>query len=1642
MNKYLRFSQRGPAWFAALALCQFSLPGAQAEISLEVLGSLNYGLFDESAAEISAFDPMTDQLFVTQASGQISVIDLSNPELPLETDLLAVGPVNSVAVANGLLAVAVEADPKQDPGSVVVFDTSDLSGPLNTFTVGSLPDMVTFTPDGLMLLVANEGEPDDDYLVDPEGSISIIDLGDGSVAAVGALGQDAVTSINFNAYDGSVASLRNKGVRIFGPNATVSQDLEPEYIAVSPDGMAAYVACQENNALAVVDLETKSLVDILALGTKDHHRGLPTATIYEIPEANLPVLGTSTADDTTLVLTGGFSGLWFAADESDAETYVFYTHGDRGPNGDSFSVDGITNREFLLPDYQASLIRLEMTVATGEIRVESTIPLFRTDGITPISGLPNIPGWDEQPLDGKGNVLPHDPFGADMEGVVKAPDGTFWTVDEYRPAIYHFLADGTLNARYVPQGTSLLGDTPQAEGFYGTESLPADYALRRANRGFEAVAYDTDTDIVYAFIQSPIESPDNSVRNNSDVIRILGIDPVDGTPVAEYVYLLERNALSGAGISRVDKIGDAVYTGNGTFHVLERDSSTPDDGFVGKKFIFEMNLLGATNLLDANAPELNPGLSLEQHSADDLAALGIRPVFKSKVANLPSLGYLPSDKPEGLAVLPDGTLAVINDNDFTVAGYPTLALALISFDGATLDPSNRDDGINLANWPVHGTFMPDAIATMEYDGSTFILTANEGDAREYEGNPGFVGEDRIGDVTLDPTAFPDAATLQDDANLGRLKMLLSEGDLDGDGDYDRLHSYGARSFSVWDAYGNLVWDSGDFFETYTAANLPDFFNSSDGNDSFDSRSDDKGPEPEGITVGSVNGIPYAFIGLERIGGIMVFDMSNPMAPQFVNYINNRDFTAEDEFAGDIAPEGIVFISVEDSPIGEPLLVVTNEVSGSLTTFWIREALPEGAYTLNLLHNNDGESQLLDAGSDLELYGGIDRFVSLVRDRKRIARANDWTPITISSGDNFLAGPEFNASFVTRGTEEAVYYDALGLGNIGYDAIVIGNHDFDFGPTVLAEFINAVKGDVPYLSANLDMSAEEDLQALVNSGRIAKSTTLAVDTAAGEKVVTIIGATTGNLPFISSPGGVVVDQDVAAAVQAEIDANAASDVIIFVSHLQGVAEDVALISSVRGIDIAIAGGGDDLLANAENLLLPGDTSDPENTYPIFTEDADGVMVPIVTTTGEYRYLGNLVVEFDDTNAITTIGGRPIPVADISTLWPDSVRSDGDTAESVTEPVSAYLEGLANNIIASTDVPLDGRRNSIRGIETGMGNLVADAMLWAARTAGPEFGVDSVDIALVGGGGIRNNTVLNSDGAAGFPISELDTFDILPFSNFVSVVEGLTPAQLKQQLETVYSRTVIEDGAVIPQGGGTGRFAQVAGLSVRYDPTRQAQLLSVDGEEIIPGDRVLSAILSDGTVLIEDGMPVEGAPLVNVCVTSFHAGGGDQYFWFMDEIPFTSVGLTYQQALANYLQAPVSENGLGGDVNADPYGELSRILVPRDSLIFEWDTIEVQGWRISGWIGAVWTEGLRENPNDIWVFIPPFGWTFVDSKSSGPFNVWMFNEDNGWFFTSKVFYPYVWSHTTQEWYFIDLRFPTNEGIRIIRLSDNTVVDNLRQ
>ncbi|MEM8868586.1 MAG: choice-of-anchor I family protein [Verrucomicrobiota bacterium] len=285
--------------------------------------------------------------------------------------------------------------------------------------------------------------------------------------------------------------------------------------------------------------------------------------------------------------------------------------------------------------------------------------------------------------------------------------------------------------------------------------------------------------------------------------------------------------------------------------------------------------------------------------------------------------------------------------------------------GNALDASDRDDMIRIANWPIKGLYMPDSITSYGYKKDVFILTANEGDGREYEfeneegeDEISYIDESRLKDleddfgITLDESAFPLGDELLEDENLGRLTVLTTEGDIDGDGELEELYAFGARSFSIFTDDGELVYDSGDFIETYIAENFPDDFNSNnDENGSFESRSDNKGPEPEALTIGSLSGKTYAFVGLERFGGIMVFDITSPYDVGFVDFFNNRDFSVdfigEDEEgddiilpivedAGDLGPEGIVFIPPSKSPGGVPLILVANEVSGTTTIYEILE----------------------------------------------------------------------------------------------------------------------------------------------------------------------------------------------------------------------------------------------------------------------------------------------------------------------------------------------------------------------------------------------------------------------------------------------------------------------------------------------------------------------------------------------------------------------------------------------------------------------------------------------------------------------------------------------------------------------------------
>ncbi|HLO38424.1 MAG TPA: choice-of-anchor I family protein, partial [Lacibacter sp.] len=221
---------------------------------------------------MSTYDPETKKLFVVNNSvgnNRIEVVDLSNPSLPVVVGNINIavygGLVNSVSVSNGKLAAAIEAVPKTNNGKVVVFNTTTHEA-IAAVTVGALPDMITFTPDGNFILTANEGEPNEPYTIDPLGTVSIIDVNDNY----------AVTTLDFRKFASRAVELKTKGFRLFGKNASFEQDVEPEYIAVSSNSNTAWVTLQENNGIAKIDLSTKTITDIFPLGFKDYNNPMNT----------------------------------------------------------------------------------------------------------------------------------------------------------------------------------------------------------------------------------------------------------------------------------------------------------------------------------------------------------------------------------------------------------------------------------------------------------------------------------------------------------------------------------------------------------------------------------------------------------------------------------------------------------------------------------------------------------------------------------------------------------------------------------------------------------------------------------------------------------------------------------------------------------------------------------------------------------------------------------------------------------------------------------------------------------------------------------------------------------------------------------------------------------------------------------------------------------------------------------------------------------------------------------------------------------------------------------------------------------------------------------------------------------------------
>ncbi len=549
---------------------------------------------------------------------------------------------------------------------------------------------------------------------------------------------------------------------------------------------------------------------------------------------------------------------------------------------------------------------------------------------------------------------------------------------------------------------------------------------------------------------------------------------------------------------------------------------------------------------------------------------------------------------------------------------------------------------------------------------------------------------------------------------------------------------------------------------------------------------------------------------------------------------------------------------------------------------------KSGFTLTVLHSNDGESKLIDETS------GIARFATVVKNLKDevgwAGGVGKGGVVLLSSGDNFLAGPELNASL----EDGTTIFDAEALKLIGYDALCIGNHEFDFGPDFLARFIAAFGGASPFLSANLDFSGEKALSSLVDKGAIAPSAVLDVS---GKKVG-VIGATTPSIKFISVPGRVRVDADVAVAVQKEIDSltDRGVGIIIVLSHLQSVSEDLDLVGRLRGADLVIAGGGNELLANDGDPLHPLDAEDDIfGPYPLMQKDADGADVPIVTTEGGYRYVGRIILHFDGRGKLLFVDPASNPVRVVGGNEEDAVVGHPAVAAQVEDPVRESVAALGSNVIARSETALDGKRTAVRTRETNLGNLAADALLdTARRTQDSGLGARAV-VSFLNGGGIRNDSIIPAG-----DVTELHTFSVLPFPNLLTIVPGVTPSRVKELLENAVSKVERR----------SGRFAQVAGLRFTYDPGATAQVTDAEGNIATPGSRIIHVEIDSGEILVSNGMVNETASDIDIVTTNFLAGGGDQYP--LADTEFRVLGISYQQALFHFITET-----LGGMISASDY-----------------------------------------------------------------------------------------------------------------------------
>ena len=881
---------------------------------------------------------------------------------------------------------------------------------------------------------------------------------------------------------------------------------------------------------------------------------------------------------------------------------------------------------------------------------------------------------------------------------------------------------------------------------------------------------------------------------------------------------------------------------------------------------------------------------------------------------LPSTDF----EPEYLAISPDGTKAMVTLQEANAVAVLDIASATFTsvaplgkkhFAAIRADFSDVDGMKNpRAGQPVFGLYMPDAIAAFSSGGQTYYVTANEGDDRNDFIAPNETTTVNNAGYDLDNAIFPNEADLKLNSNLGKLTVSNLpglRGDTDNDGDIDEILMYGARSFSILDSTGAIVFDSGDMIEMIVASLHTTSFD--------DSRSDNKGPEPEGVAVATIGGRTFAFVGLERSHLTLVFDVTNPLAPNYVTSLVR---------SGDFNPEGIVVVPENDSPSGRPLVLVTNEVSNTLSIF---ELTPATAFTLQLLHLSDAEAGLLASQTAPNLAALVDAFDG--------AYANT---LILAGGDNYIPGP-----FAAAGTDALVaathnkgnnpFAADIEIHNrMGVEASSVGNHEFDFGTNAFADAVADTQ--FPYLSSNLDFSGDSALSGrfvetvavggLEEAGSLKGKIVPSCVVTKGSDKIGLVGVTTQILRNISSAGNVQVKGGgagddmilLASQVQPVINDLRSQGVnkIILMAHLQQIVNELMLAPMLTDVDIILAAGSNTRLGddNDTAVSFAGHAASFAGNYPIYTAGADGRPTVVVNTDNEFTYLGRLIADFDADGVLivpnllanTAVNGAyAATAANVAAAWNTTeanlattafaAGSKGALVRQITDAVQGVINAKDGDVRGFTNVYLEGERSFVRNQETNLGNISADSMVTVGRSALP--GAAHV-IALKNGGGIRaaigavdvgSGTKLPpiANPAAGKPagaVSLLDIENSMRFNNGLMICET-TPTGLK---------AILEHGVAVL--GSQGRFPQIGGMSFSFDPAMPA------------GSRVRSVALTDldGNVtahLVTDGIVLGGAPSTITMVTlNFLANNGDSY-------PFKSNADNFRYLL--------SDGGLSGSTD---------------------------------------------------------------------------------------------------------------------------------